>query len=72
MSKNIKSGFVDSIRFIASFIFPAVPVILNSGTKYSARHFLDAIVFDNKIWVIGGYKSSSSFSNDIWMSNILN
>lgn len=26
------------------------------------------VVFDNKIWIIGGYNSLSQYLNDVWYS----
>lgn len=40
--------------------------------SFGARRDFQAIVFNNKICIIGGYKSNTTFNNDVWMSNSLN
>ena len=39
-----------------------------TSAGWSARQWHTSVVFDNKIWVIGGCENSSSYKNDVWYS----
>jgi hypothetical protein len=41
---------------------------VTSSANWSARHTHTSVVFDNKIWVIGGISSSPLYRNDVWYS----
>ena len=38
------------------------------SSTYPGRNQHSSVVFDNKIWVIGGYDSTASRLNDVWYS----
>ena len=35
---------------------------------FEARRFLSALVYDNKMWVMGGMDAFSAKKNDVWWS----
>jgi Kelch motif len=41
----------------------------STGDGWSFRYGLSSIVWNNKIWVMGGYDNSSSYKNDVWYSS---
>lgn len=40
-----------------------------SNASFSPRSSHESVVFDNKIWVIGGRSGSTDFKNDVWYSS---
>ena len=43
----------------------ALPIATNAG--FNARYNHQTVVFNNKMWVIGGY--DGTFKNDVWSSS---
>ena len=41
----------------------------NGATKFSPRTDHSSVIFDDKIWVIGGLGTGSGFKNDVWYSS---
>lgn len=40
------------------------------GTAIDARHSYEALVFNNKIWVLGGFTNRHAQSNDVWSATL--
>ncbi|MEM2618527.1 MAG: DUF2341 domain-containing protein, partial [Candidatus Hadarchaeales archaeon] len=49
-------------------ILPYVDSCATSAAGWSGRYSHTSVVFDNKIWVLGGY-ASSGYKNDVWYSS---
>ena len=43
--------------------------LVTSSAPFGARWFHQSVVYNNKIWVIGGIKSSNGLANDVWSSS---
>jgi hypothetical protein len=43
-------------------------ICATNSAEWSPRDFHASVVFDNKIWVLGGHSTSSRFWNDVWYS----
>ena len=39
----------------------------SKGIDIDPRHSYDAVVWNNKIWIFGGFTSSNGQSNDVWV-----
>lgn len=38
------------------------------AANWSARHSLSTVVYDNKMWAMGGYNTADGYKNDVWWS----
>lgn len=68
VAKDGKGGSVKSATNIFTtrgLNFPTKPI--TPAALFSARVFQSTTVFDNKLWVIGGY--DFTFKNDVWYSS---
>ena len=43
--------------------------VTTSGTIFSGRSYHQTLVFNNKIWVIGGYLGGATYEDDVWSSD---
>lgn len=43
--------------------------LVNESAPWKPRQFHEVAVFDNKLWVLGGYNKNSGDRNDVWFSN---
>lgn len=45
-------------------------VLAGQGTRFSGRNGVGSVVFDNRLWVIGGFENGSfNYKNDVWSSD---
>jgi hypothetical protein len=42
--------------------------VTNTTSKFSGRYVFGSYVFNNSMWVVGGYNSSNKDMNDVWYS----
>jgi hypothetical protein len=45
-----------------------IPGIFNPLTDWQGRHMAGWLVFDNKMWIVGGDNNSGHYQSDIWNS----
>lgn len=46
-------------------------LIDSRGVAFDARHSYEALVWQNKIWILGGFTATFGQSNDIWTGELL-
>jgi len=55
-------------QYITTWTYAAGDIwnIDSEGTDIDARHGYSTVLFNNKIWVLGGFTNSCAQSNDVW------
>ena len=64
-SNNCSSGVAVSV---ANSVAEAAWTQATSSATWSARAWHSSVVFDDKLWVLGGYDVNISAKNDVWFS----